>query len=410
MGDLILVVSTLDTKGQEVAFVCERLRRLGLEPFVIDAGILGEPLALTPDISNRQVAEAAGSTLEAIRGTGSRGRAVELMAIGLRSLVADLHSTNPFRGGLGVGGLEGAVLAAAALGSLPFGIPKVSVSPIFSGVRRFDPFVGESDIALLHSVADLQGLNSVTRVVLDRAARMVAASWPALASAPPALGRIGMSLNGNTTDVGMAVLHELEREGHEVVTFHSNGVGGSSMELLASEGELDALIDLTTNELTEEIVGGLFPVKDRLLVAGGSPVPRVVLPGSLDFICQEPDRLEGRFTSRKIDRHNPEVVLVQVSAAEASQIADAFVARLLASKGPVRVVVPLRGLSLAGSPGGIFEGAGTEGTLVEAIQRAARLGRLPLLEVDAPINDHRVADAVVSSFRDLVGQRQSLTA
>ena len=396
----ILVVSTLDTKGIEVAFLCDRLRALGAAPFVVDAGILGEPRGITPDVPSERVAAAAGSTLEIVR-TASRGRAVAIMAQGLGHIVRSLHREMRFEGAIGIGGLEGALLAAAALTALPFGIPKVSVSPVFSGVRRFQPFVGASDVALLHSVADLQGLNAVTELVLDRAARMTVSAWPPRERAAPVLGRVGLSLNGNTTGVGTSVRRELESTGYEVVSFHSNGVGGVMMEELATEGELSALVDLTTNELTEEVVRGLFPVTGRLAISGRCSVPRVIVPGSMDFICQESGRVDPRFAGRPVDEHNPELVLVQVSPDEAAAVAQAMVDRLVRSTGPVRVVVPTRGLSLAGSPGGVFEGAGASGPLVDALICAAN-GRLPLVLVDAPINDPATCRAVVSAFEGVL--------
>jgi uncharacterized protein (UPF0261 family) len=180
-----------------------------------------------------------------------------------------------------------------------------------------------------------------------------------------------------------------------VTSFHSNGVGGVAMERLADEGKLDLLIDLTVNELTEEVTQGLFPVQDRLRLTAA--IPRVVIPGCLDFICQESDAVQPRFRDRPADAHNPELWLVQVSDAEARAIAAAFVDRLAASVGPVRVVVPLRGVSLAGSPGGVFPGAGGRGPAVAALLDAAR-GRIDASTVDAPINDAAVAEAVLEAI------------
>ena len=397
MSAMLLVVSTLDTKGREVAFASARAKELGADVLVVDAGILGEPIAVEPQVTSEEVARAAGKTLAEVRGVGSRGAAVELMVTGLRRLVPEVASRHGVTGALGIGGLEGAHLAGAALQSLPFGMPKVIVSPIFSGVRRFGPFVGGADIALLHSVADLQGLNTITRSVLDRAVRMSLIEGSSEPTA--ALDRhIGITLNGNTTAVGARVAAALEARYIEVTSFHSNGVGGVAMERLAEEGRLDLLVDLTVNELTEEITRGLFPVKDRLEL--DAAVPRVIVPGCLDFICQEAGEVHARFRGRPADAHNPELWLVQISDAEARDIAAALVDRLARSKGPVSVVVPLRGVSLAGSPGGVFHGAGGPGPAVSALLEAAR-GRLPLTTVDAPINDPSVADAILAAIDEL---------
>lgn len=395
----LLVTSTLDTKGREVAFACERAEVLGAKVVVVDAGILDGPNGIEPSIDSARVARAAGRSLDDVRQVGSRGAAVELMAKGLERLVPEIAAQWGVTAALGIGGLEGAYLAAAALRTLPFGMPKVIVSPIFSGVRRFDPFVGHADIALLHSVADLQGLNAITRAILDRAVRMALVEPGAEPLVAEPRYHVGITLNGNTTTIGTMIAAGLEARGVEVTSFHSNGVGGVAMERLAEEGRFDLIVDLTVNELTEEIANGLFPVLDRLDIDG--EVPRVVVPGCLDFVCQEADAIDERFRGRATDEHNPELVLVQVSAAEATQIARAFVDRLSGSRGPVRVIVPMRGISLAGSPDGTFPGAGGPGPAVKALTEQA-LGRLPLQTVDAPINDRSVADAVLHAVEELL--------
>jgi uncharacterized protein (UPF0261 family) len=394
----ILVVATLDTKGREAAFLCDRIEARGVEWVLIDAGILGESSVAVPHVSRHEVALASGRQLDHVRASGGRGPAVEHMMRGLQRLVPGLNTKHEFAGAVGIGGAEGALLAASAFRMLPFGIPKLVVTPIACGVRRFGPFVGNADIALLHSVADLQGLNAFTARILDTAAGMATTraapfEWP-----EPKAGRVAMSLNGNTTAVGSQIQQALTEHGHEVVAFHANGVGGVNMEELAVAGHFIGLIDLTTNELVEEVIGGLFPVIDRLRIAGRTSVPRVVVPGCLDFVCQGgPDEVEPRFSARAVDAHNPNITLVQVSQDEAEKIADAFVRRLADSDGPLRVVVPTGGLSLGGSPGGSFCGTEADGAVLASLVAIAEQ-TLPLTFVDAAINDTSVADAVLVAF------------
>lgn len=398
----ILVIATLDTKGPEAAYLCERVAERGAKPLLIDVGILGEPDSVTPDVTRAEVAEAAGRTIDEVRAAGARGTAVEQMMGGLRQLVPGLLANNDVSGGVGIGGAEGAVLASAALSALPFGLPKIIVSPILSGVRRCGPFVRHEDIALLHSVADLQGINYHTATVLDLAASMVAGGGARVDWPEPSQGRVGMSLNGNTTKVGTQIRKELEKDGYEVVSFHSNGVGGVTMEEIAAQGGFSAVVDLTTNELVEEVVDGLFPVRDRLRVSGRTAVPRVVVPGCLDFVCQGSlDEVEERFRNRPMDIHNPEVTLVRVSKEEAKLIAREFVLRLLESQGPVRVVVPTGGLSIPGSPGGNFPDPEADAAFTRALVEEAE-DDLALSLVEAPINDDRVARAVVGAFAEVV--------
>jgi uncharacterized protein (UPF0261 family) len=397
----ILVIATLDTKGVEAAFLCGRIRARRATPVIVDAGTLGNPVAVIPDVTREELAGVIGKTLADLRNLGERGPAVEVMCEALAEIVPRLHARHGFVGGCGIGGLEGSVLAGAALRALPFGIPKIILSPVASGVRTFGTFVGESDIALMHSVADLQGLNSVTARVLETAAGMAcsheAFEWPS-----PRCGRVGMSLNGNTTPVGEMIRQRLELDGWEVVAFHSNGVGGVAMERLAAAGGLDAIVDLTTNELAEELTGGLFPVSGRLKLNGDRPIPRVVVPGCLDFICQGPlDRIDPRFEGRPIDRHNPEVTLVRVSTAEAGQIARTLVDRLVSSAGRASLVIPMRGLSMPGSDGGSFRDPDADQLFTEALVAAAG-GRVAYTLVDAPINSRELADTTVAEFRRLL--------
>lgn len=404
MTPRILVIATLDTKETEARYLCRLVSERGADPVLLDVGILGNPVA-PPDVTHDQVAAAEGLTIGEVRDMGSRGAAVSAMMKGVAKLVATFHERQPFAGGVGIGGAEGAVLAASALGALPFGMPKMIVSPILSGVRACGPFVGTNDIALLHSVADMQGVNSVTARILELAATYVTGgahtdldSWP-----EPPRGRVAMTMNGNTTTIGTAVTHSLEALGHEVVAFHSNGVGGKSMERLLEEGAFVAAVDLATNELVEEVVGGLFPVEGRLLLRAGTRIPRVVLPGCLDFICQgSPQTIDPRFRNRRMDFHNPEVTLVQVSRAEASNIAAAFVGRLEASEGQINVVLPIGGLSLGGSSGGVFCDGPDWGAVEEALLERLANSSLSVKVVDAAINDASVATAVLDCFSELV--------
>lgn len=395
-GGDVLVVATLDTKGAEAAYLCERIADHGATAVLVDAGVLGTADGVAPAVTRHEVAHASGRTLEEVIATGSRGAAVELMMEGLRAVVPRLAARRSFVGGCGIGGAEGALLAATALRALPFGIPKVVLSPILSGVREFAPFVGAQDMVLVHSVVDLQGLNSYTRAMLDMTARLACVGSVAPQRRRNGVRRVGMSLNGNTTTVGTQIREALERRGCEVVAFHSNGVGGVAMERLARSGGLDFVIDLTTNELVEEVVTGLFPVRDRLRIAGN--VPRVVVAGCLDFVCQPGvDRIDPRFRDRPRDLHNPEITLVRVSREEAARIAAELVERLAASDAPVRLLVPTGGLSLGGSPGGSFHDAQADAAFAGAIAEAAD-GRVEVELVDAAINDDALAAAVLDAF------------
>ena len=395
----ILLVATLDTKGLEAAFLRDRISQHGAKAVLVDTGVLGFPDGLSPDITRQEVAAASGHTLEQVIATGARGTAVRLMMDGLRTLIPALAERRCISGACAIGGAEGALLGATALRALPFGIPKVVLSPILSGVREFAPFVGAEDMILVHSVVDVQGLNSYTQAMLELTARLVCTHPVGPALRRDDTPRIGMSLNGNTTSVGSRVRDSLERRGCEVVAFHSNGVGGVAMERLAAKGGLDAIIDLSPNELVEEVVGGLFPVRDRLRIA--LDVPRIVVAGCLDFVCQPSiERIDARFRARPHDLHNPEITLVRVSDEEAARVAHELVERLASSRAAVRLILPTNGLSIAGSPGGSFHDSSADAKFTRFVMGAA-ISRIDVDLIDAAINDEAVAAAVLRAFDDI---------
>ena len=237
----IALIGTLDTKGDEIAYVRERLVGLGVRPVVIDSGILGEP-GTSADITREEVAREGGYELERIRSAGSRGSAVELMQEGVRAVCLRLWLEGRLDGVLCLGGAEGALLGAAAMHALPVGVPKLIVTPSASGRRAFGPFVGESDVLVMHSVVDILGLNPIARAVFDNAAAAVAGMARDAGRPLQDLGgrSVGITMLGHTTPAVMRIRTALEQAGHEPVIFHANGVGGPAMEKLVEAGALAA--------------------------------------------------------------------------------------------------------------------------------------------------------------------------
>ncbi len=264
MGKTVVIIGTLDTKGQEIAYLRDRLQALGLETIVIDSGILGEPLGITldpqRDFDHAKAARYADTTIEALQNAGSRGKAVEGMREALKKLTLELYAQGKLDAITSMGGAEGAVMGAAAMMGLPVGVPKVLVSPIASGLHYFDPLVGTSDIMVVHSIVDILGLNPIATTVFDN----VAAALKGLAehghelSAPaPEDKFVAVTMLGNTTKAVMALKDRLAEDGYEAVIFHSNGVGGPAMEELAEAGQFVGVIDFTTNETYDPMTGGI---------------------------------------------------------------------------------------------------------------------------------------------------------
>jgi uncharacterized protein (UPF0261 family) len=260
MGKNVVIIGTLDTKGPEIAYLRDRLVALGLDTLVIDSGILGEPLDIVPDISRAEAAKYAGTTIEALRKAGSRGKAVHGMRDALKVLTLELYKAGKLQAITSMGGAEGAVMGAAAMMQLPVGVPKVLVSPIASGKHYFDPLVGTSDIMVVHSIVDILGLNPIATTIFDN----VAAALKGLVEHGHELGKpspddkyVAVTMLGNTTLAVMALKDRLAEKGYEAVIFHSNGVGGPAMEELAEAGQFIGVIDFTTNETYDPMTGGI---------------------------------------------------------------------------------------------------------------------------------------------------------
>jgi uncharacterized protein (UPF0261 family) len=372
---------------------------------IVDSGILGESEGCEPDVSRYDVAREAGLDLDEIRTAGSRGKAVELMVRGVRAVVLRLWLEGRLDGALCLGGAEGALLGAAAMHALPVGVPKLIVSPSASGRRPFAPFVGESDTLVMHSVVDILGLNPIARTVFDNAAAAVVGM--ARAAGRPArdldAGTVGITMLGHTTPAVMRIRAALAEAGHEPVVFHANGVGGPAMEKLAAAGALAGVIDYTLSELANSIMDGLHATgPERLRVAGEHGLPQVVVPGCVDFFNQgAPTTVPERYRGRKRYYHNPVATLVRLEAGEMAELGVVVAERLNAAQGPVRVVAPTRGFSLADVEGGDLWDPEADAAFLEALASALRPD-IPFEPVETHVNDPALADLVAGRYLSLV--------
>jgi uncharacterized protein (UPF0261 family) len=400
----IALVGTLDTKGAEIAYVRDRLAELGTQPVVIDSGILGEP-GCRADVTREEVARAGGHDLENVRRAGSRGAAVELMLEGVRTTCLRLYAEGTIRGVLCLGGAEGALLGAAAMHPLPVGVPKLIVSPSASGRREFGPFMGESDVTVMHSVIDILGLNDIARAIFDNAAAAIAGMVRDAGSPVSGLGErcVGITMLGQTTPGVMRLRQALIEAGREPVIFHANGVGGPAMEQLIETSSLGGVIDYTLSELANSLVDGIHATgPDRLRVAGRHGLPQVVVPGCVDFFNQGPrSELPERYRDRKTYFHNPVATLVRLSAEEERELGALVADRLNESRGPLRVVVPTRGFSLADAEGGDLWDPEADHAFVESLRSELRPD-IPFEAVDAHVDDPDFADLVADRYLTLL--------
>jgi uncharacterized protein (UPF0261 family) len=362
---------------------------------VVDVGVLGEP-AMAADISRADVAEAGGSSLADLRGDGDRGKAVAVMARGAEVVLARLNAGGRLGGALGLGGSAGATIASAAMRSLPTGIPKLIVSTVASGDTR--PYVGGTDITMMYPVVDISGLNQVSTRILTNAAGALAGMM-SVAPATTADRRplVAATMFGVTTPCVTRAQEKLDELGYEVLVFHATGVGGDGMEKLVEDGYVDAVLDITTTELADELAGGVCPAGPRRLdLTAGVETPRVVSLGALDMVNFGPlDTVPDRYAGRRLYRHNDAVTLMRTDAAECAALGRKIAERLNRAEAPVAVLIPRLGVSAIDAEGQPFFAPEADSalfdSLVEGLSSDVEIHDLPL-----HINDPEFADAAVA--------------
>ena len=406
MAKTVALIGTLDTKGPEIAYLRDRCQELGLETLVIDSGILGEPLDIEPDFSRAVVAQAAGSSLEAIRQAGSRGAAVHEMMKGVRKVALDLYAQGRLHGLACLGGAEGAVLGAHAMQALPVGVPKLLATPIASGKRHFGPLMGLRDVMVMHSIVDILGLNPISRTIFDNMAAALAgmAGHGHVINLDTGERYVAITMLGNTTKSVMAAKERLAREGIEAIIFHSNGVGGPAMEELAGQGLFIGVIDLTTDELADELVGGFHNGgPNRLRTIGRLGLPQVVIPGCIDFTVHgPPDEIPEKLRGRPIYTHNPVFTLVRTLKPEMAELGQRFAERLNQATGPLKIAYPTQGLSIPSyPPDGVFWDPQADAAFLETL-RAELRPDIPVLEYERHVNDPAFGVEIAELFLEMI--------
>ena len=365
----IAVLGTLDTKGVEIGFLAERIRRSGCATLVVDLGVLGPP-AFTPDIPRETVASAAGGDLRALASAGDRGQAVAAMALGIGEVIRDIHGQGRIQAVVGMGGSAGTTMATAAMRTLPLGVPKVMVSTVAGG--DVSAFVGASDITMVPSVVDVSGLNRISRQVIARAASAVAAMVRTEVQDGEDGPLVAASMFGNTTQCVDAARATLESAGIEVLVFHATGAGGRTMESLVAAGFITGILDVTTTELADELAGGVMSAgPDRLMAAARAGIPAVVAPGCLDMVnFWAPESIPGKYSNRRFYRHNPSVTLMRTTPAENRELGRRLAERVNASTGPAAVYLPMGGISAISAPGQPFHWPEADEAAVQLVQAA----------------------------------------
>lgn len=404
----VYLFGTLDTKGHEIAFVRDLLQDYGVSTCVVDAGCLGDP-AIAADISREELFSEAGTSLATLREQNDRGQAVAAAATGAANLIAAAYARGEVDGVLSLGGSAGTTIGTSAMRALPLGVPKLMVSTLASGQTR--PYVGGKDIMMMNSVVDIAGINRISREVLSEAARAMAGmvtfartqitnrGTPSANSDKPL---IAATMFGVTTPCVEHARKILEGAGYEVLIFHATGNGGEAMEGLIADGLIAGVLDITTTELADELVGGILSAgPTRLTAAGKRGIPQVISVGALDMVNFGPSNtVPEKFKDRKFYQHNPTVTLMRTTVEENRKLGEEIGCKAVAATGPTCIMIPLRGVSAIDQTGKVFDDPIARAALYESL-RAAR-GSAELIEMDCHINDVAFAEAAARELLHLI--------
>lgn len=397
----VAVLGTFDTKGKELKYIKECIEEHGLKTLCINTGVF-EPV-VEPDISSAEVAAAVGADINAIVEKRDRATATEVLSKGTEKLIPQLYAEGKFDGIISIGGSGGTALATPAMRQLPLGVPKVMVSTMASG--DVSPYVGTSDIVMIPSVVDAEGLNDISKVIFSNAANavvgMVQNRKEIESDGKPLLAA---TMFGVTTPCVKAAEDYLHEQGYDVLVFHATGTGGKCMEALIDQGFIKGVLDLTTTEWCDEVVGGVLNAgPDRLTAAGKNGIPQVVSVGALDMVNFGPmDTVPAQFKDRNLYKHNPTVTLMRTTADELKSIGHEIASRLADATGKTTLILPLKGVSMIDVEGQPFYDAEADKALFDTLRTELADSNVEIVELDTDINDKEFAVAAAKKLISLL--------
>lgn len=401
MSKIILLIGTLDTKGEEFAFVRDLILERGHQTLMMDASISDDPSFL-PDIGAETVAEAGGTSLSTLRKANDRGKAIIAMSAGAALLTLKLKESSKIDGVLSLGGSGGTSIACAAMQALPVGLPKVMVSTMASGDIR--PYVGVKDITMMYSVVDVAGINRISRKIFANAVGaicgMVEQAVPEAQDKP----LLAATMFGVTTPCVTDVRQILETKGYEVLVFHATGSGGRAMEALIEDGFISGLADITTTEWCDELVGGIQSAgPTRLEAAALKGIPQVVSCGALDMVnFGGIETVPVTFKNRTLYKHNAENTLMRTSPEECAELGKIIASKLNQVTGPTSFFIPLRGVSMIDAEGQPFHSPTADAALFQGIRDNLNTDKVTLIELDLHINDPTFARAMSENLLEIL--------
>ncbi|MBC6999833.1 Tm-1-like ATP-binding domain-containing protein [Cytophaga sp. FL35] len=393
----ILMLGCFDTKGEDFTYLYNRLRFKGETVMTIDTGVMESDVRFPVDFENAKVAQAANTDLETIKANNDRGKAVEMMGKGAARIITNLVAQEQIKGVIGMGGGGGTYIALEAMQAVPMGMPKFCISTL--AAKDLSRQIGVKDVTLMVSSVDVAGLNSVSKLQMDQAAAAIAAmANEGNLSLKNGEKRIAISMFGNTTACVNKCTELLKAKGYEVLVFHATGVGGATMEALIREGVFTAVLDVTTTELADELLGGVLSAgSDRLTAASEMGIPQIVAPGCLDMVnFSQMDTVPANYKDRKLYSWSPDVTLMRTNKEEGVVLGKMLAEKVNGSSAPAQVLIPLKGISQIDNTGEIFEDRIADKALFESLE-AHLSEKIKLKKIDAHINDAAFAEALVNS-------------
>jgi len=401
----IAVLGTFDTKGPEHAFVADRIRARGHTPLLINVGCLAAP-TVRPDITTDDVAARGDDNWRAILTRKDRGESVWLMGRGAAALLAELAAAGKIHGVISLGGGGGTAIATAGMRALPVGFPKLMVSTLASGQTAH--YVGTTDITMMPAIVDVAGINRVSRAVFANAAGAICGMVEARQAPPSATADrplIVASMFGNTTPCVTEAKRILEEAGYEVLVFAATGNGGRAMESLIGSGLVAGVLDITTTEWADELVGGVLTAgPERLDATARARIPAIVTPGCLDMVnFGEPSTVPAKFAGRNFYQHNAQVTLMRTTPAECAELGRILAEKLNRYPSPVTFLIPRRAISVISAAGQPFHDPAADEALFSAVKAGLRPD-IPVVELDVEINDPAFARACAETLLRSLGR------
>ena len=400
----IAIAGTFDTKGKEYLYVKGLVEELGLQPLMIHMGVF--PPDFPADISNQEIAQAAGYDLQELVDRRDRALATEVLSKGMQRVVVRLYQEGKFDGILSFGGSGGTSMVTPAMRELPIGVPKLMVSTMASG--NVEQYVGTSDIIMMPSIVDVAGLNEISRTVFRNAVSAIAGmveardKWKEASREQKHL--VAATMFGVTTPCVNYAKEYLEQHGYEVLVFHATGTGGRTMEALIDAGFFQGVLDITTTEWCDELIGGVLAAgSHRCEAAGRNKIPQVVSVGAMDMVNFGPiDTVPEKFLSRNLYRHNPTVTLMRTTVSENIRIGNKLAEKLNMAKGKTILMLPLGGVSEIDKPGQPFYGKEEDEALFQTLRKETDANVVRIEEMNQNINDPIFGETAAKKLIELM--------